>query len=42
MASEIEVQTPPENTSRKVWMYTGINAAAMKDDFFTAVDGFFD
>jgi purine nucleosidase len=42
MATEVEVPTPPENTPRKVWVYTGIDVAAMKADFFAAVDSYFD
>jgi len=42
LATETEVQTPPENTPRKVWMYTSIDAAAMKADFFAAVDRYFE
>jgi purine nucleosidase len=41
LATEVEVQTPPENTPRTVWMYTGIDAAAMKADFFASVDRHF-
>jgi purine nucleosidase len=41
-APEEEVQTPPESTRRKVWMYTSIDAGAMKTDFFAAVEGFFE
>jgi hypothetical protein len=41
MAREIEVPTPPENTPRKVWVFTSIDAAAMKADFFAAVDKYF-
>ncbi|MBB4078794.1 inosine-uridine nucleoside N-ribohydrolase [Lewinella aquimaris] len=33
-ATEIEVMTPPENTQRKVWMYTDIDEAAMEKDFW--------
>ncbi|MGD8896582.1 MAG: nucleoside hydrolase [Acidobacteriota bacterium] len=42
LAAEIEVQTPPENTPRKVWMYSSIDAAAMKADFFAAVEEYFE
>jgi inosine-uridine nucleoside N-ribohydrolase len=42
MAREVEVPTPPENTPRKVWVFTSIDAAAMKADFFAAVDRYFD
>jgi hypothetical protein len=41
MAPEEEVPTPPECTPRKVWMHTSIDVAAMKADFFTAVDRYF-
>ncbi len=33
-ATEIEVTTPPENTQRKVWLYTDIDEAAMARDFW--------
>ena len=33
-ATEIEVDTPPENTPRKVWMYTDIDEEAMQRDFW--------
>jgi inosine-uridine nucleoside N-ribohydrolase len=42
MAPEEEVATPPESTPRKVWMYTSIDVAAMKADFFAAVESYFD
>jgi inosine-uridine nucleoside N-ribohydrolase len=41
MATEVEVQTPPENTPRMVWMYRQIDAAAMKADFFAALERHF-
>jgi len=41
MVSEVQVPTPPENTPRDVWMYTWIDAAAMKADFYAAVDRYF-
>ncbi|TWU56403.1 ribonucleoside hydrolase RihC [Rubripirellula tenax] len=34
MASEKQVNTPPENNQRKVWMYDSIDAAAMKQDYW--------
>ena len=37
-ASEIEVMTPPENTQRKVWIYEDIDADAMREDFFVALE----
>lgn len=33
-ATKIEVMTPPENTPRKVWVYTDIDEAAMENDFW--------
>ncbi|MCP9237414.1 nucleoside hydrolase [Lewinella sp. JB7] len=33
-ATEIEVMTPPENTQRRVWVYTDIDEAAMARDFW--------
>jgi inosine-uridine nucleoside N-ribohydrolase len=42
MGSEVEVETPPENTPRKVWMYESIDAPAMKQDFFDAVGKYFE
>ena len=33
-ATQIEVMTPPENTQRKVWVYTDIDEEAMQDDFW--------
>ena len=38
LAREVEVDTPPEAVSRKVWMYAGIDVEAMKGDFFGAVE----
>lgn len=36
-ASEVSVQTPPENTRRSVWMYDDIDAEAMEADFWERV-----
>ena len=33
-ATEMEVDTPPENTPRKVWVYTDIDEEAMQRDFW--------
>lgn len=33
-ATQIEVMTPPENTQRKVWVYTDIDEEAMQRDFW--------
>lgn len=33
-ATEIEVLTPPENTRRKVWIYTDIDEKAMTEDYW--------
>jgi purine nucleosidase len=38
LAREREVKAPPENNDRRVWVYTGIDAAAMKADFFAVMD----
>jgi inosine-uridine nucleoside N-ribohydrolase len=37
LAHEIQVDTPPENTKRKVWVYDSIQAQAMRDDYWKAV-----
>ena len=42
LAEEEQVPTPPEATARKVWMYTSVDAAAMREDFFAAVESYFD
>lgn len=39
--TEILVDTPPENNRRKVFVYTSINADAMKKDFFGSVSEYF-
>jgi inosine-uridine nucleoside N-ribohydrolase len=39
LAHEIQVDTPPENTRRKVWVYDSIKAAAMRDDYWKVVQG---
>ena len=36
-ATEVEVTTPPENTQRRVWMYTDIDPEAMAEDFWTRI-----
>ena len=36
-AEEVPVLTPPENTRRRVWMYTDIEGEAMLDDFWERV-----
>ncbi len=38
MAVQRQVMTPPENTQRKVWMYTSIDADAMREDFWKATE----
>ncbi|NOX52871.1 MAG: nucleoside hydrolase, partial [Planctomycetes bacterium] len=37
LAAEEQVQTPPENRQRKVWMYHRIDADRMRADFWKAV-----
>jgi inosine-uridine nucleoside N-ribohydrolase len=37
LAHEIQVDTPPENRRRKVWVYDSIQAQAMRDDYWNAV-----
>ncbi len=37
LAHEIHVDTPPENTRRKVWIYDSIQPQAMRDDYWKAV-----
>ena len=37
LAHEIQVDTPPENTHRQVWMYDSIQPQAMRDDYWNAV-----
>ena len=39
--TEILVDTPPENMRRKVFVYTSINADAMKKDSFGSVSEYF-
>lgn len=39
LADEIQVDAPPENTRRKVWMYDSIQVQAMRDDYWNAVTG---
>jgi purine nucleosidase len=38
LARERQVRTPPENVERQVWAYTGIDAEAMRADFFAVVE----
>jgi purine nucleosidase len=38
LATEREVRTPPENTGRTVGVYTAIDAAAMRADFFAVME----
>jgi inosine-uridine nucleoside N-ribohydrolase len=40
-ASEVSVSTPPENTTRQVFVYQRINASAMRNDFYTALQRHF-
>ena len=40
-AHEILVDTPPENNSRKVYVYTSIDEVAMKADFFRSIREYF-
>lgn len=35
---EKQVNTPPENTPRQVWMYTEIDERAMKERFWNSVE----
>jgi inosine-uridine nucleoside N-ribohydrolase len=39
---EIEVQTPPENTQRKIFMTREINSDKMEDDFWESMKNYFD
>lgn len=41
-AHEILVDTPPENSSRKVYVYTSIDEVAMKADFFRSLREYFE
>jgi hypothetical protein len=38
-AQEREVETPPENRRRKVWVYTSIDVEKMQEDFWSSVSG---
>ncbi|NNE00329.1 MAG: nucleoside hydrolase [Pirellulaceae bacterium] len=37
LASELQVDTPPENTRRKIWMYSRIDVPGMKADYWSTV-----
>ena len=37
MATVREVNTPPENTARKVWLYDSIDVDAMREDYWSVV-----
>ena len=37
LATESEVDTPPENTRRKIWMYNTIDVKGMFDDYWASV-----
>jgi inosine-uridine nucleoside N-ribohydrolase len=39
LAHEVQVDTPPENTRRKVWTYDSIQPQAMRDDYWKAATG---
>jgi purine nucleosidase len=41
LATEVEVQTPPENAARAIHVFRAIDAPAMRADFFSAVDAAF-
>lgn len=38
LAHEIEVDTPPENKRRKVWVYDAIQTEAMQKNYWKAVN----
>ena len=41
LAKQVQVSGPPENTARKVWMYSQIDADAMRSDFWKTTLGKF-